>query len=802
MGDQTENVGVVPLGLAGQPTVDTTSPLYVHPSDNLGAMLVLTPFDGIGYRSWRRGVLRSLSVKNKVGFITGECVKPGPTSSQLRQWERCDDMVTSWILNSLTKKIADSVEYVNSSIELWKELDDQYDQINGAKLYQIQKEINDIAQGNLDITTYYTRLKKLWEELCTLNAQGQCTCTCTCGAKDNSHKAEQSRRLIHFLMGLNEVYTVVRGNILMMTPLPSMAQAFLILIQEEKQREFKPNNQHFMESTSLNASSSGASSSRAFKTNYSPATILRGKIMHLVVHLEITIQEGLCNYNSSQDHHQQQPYRSNKGKGKVANVHGQPAVDVSDKGKGLAIQNEDQTVSLTKEEYGQMMHLLRQFQCNDDSDNTHGTTNFTGIVICTSSIDFSKPSCKCYESKVDQWILDSGASNHMTFNKASLTNIKTLPYPMLISLPNGYKVKPPSMKRPQEIGSSRDGLYYLCSKCLKSNRVNSKTNPISSCNCICSSSSSSCLSSSPSLHSVVDLCNKNISLQAAACNESVFLQSALPCSSNETNVDLLWHNRLGPVPFLAVVGDDPGYYCNSVLTHRPSCRPTIPKLHRDKFDPKATPHIFIGYPFATKGYKVLSLATKRLHVSRDVVFPFSLSPNGSSFPAVFKSVSKSAQSADVFIDDVLPSAAPIYDNQRNTSVITSNFGPATIKPPYSHNDVVPKTQPTQPQRRSIRTHKAGTYLLDYVCPTPKAITCSTPLSLSSLFCRHSHIAPDVLALTSQHLVNNVCNDSEPSSFEQAILNLAWQTTMTQEYEALHANHTWDLVPLPEGKKAI
>ncbi|KAH0650929.1 hypothetical protein KY284_030841 [Solanum tuberosum] len=516
MGDQTENVGVVPLGLAGQPTVDTTSPLYVHPSDNPGAMLVPTPFDGIGYRSWRRGVLQSLSVKNKVGFITGECVKPGPTSPQLRQWERCDDMVTSWILNSLTKEIADSVEYINSLVELWKELEDRYDQINGAKLYQIQKEINDIAQGNLDITTYYTRLKKLWEELCTLNAQGQCTCTCTCGAKDNSHKAEQSRRLIHFLMGLNEVYTVVRGNILMMTPLPSMAQAFSILIQEEKQREFKQNNQLFMESTSLNASSSGGSSSRAFKTNYSPSNCpprpnyasgstsgnystkrpmceyckktghTKDKCYKLHRYPNATntpnTSNNYQNYNSSQGHNQQQPYRSNKGKGKVANVHGQPAVDVSDKGKGLAIQNEDQNVSLTKEEYGQMMHLLRQFQCNADSDNTHGAANFAGIVICTSSIDFSKPSCKCYESKDDQWILDSGASNHMTFNKASLTNIKTLPYLILISLPNGYKVKAPSMKRPQEIGSSRDGLYYLCSKCLKSNRVNSKTDPISSCN--------------------------------------------------------------------------------------------------------------------------------------------------------------------------------------------------------------------------------------------------------------------------------------------------------------------------------
>ncbi|XP_075099472.1 uncharacterized protein LOC142176245 [Nicotiana tabacum] len=119
-------------------------------------------------------------------------------------------MVTLWILNSLAKEIADGVEYVNDAVELWKELEDRYDQTNGAKLYQIQKEINDLSQGNMDITAYYTKIKKLWEELSTLSVKSQCSCHCTRGAKENMYKAEQDRRLIQFLMSLNGVYTIVR----------------------------------------------------------------------------------------------------------------------------------------------------------------------------------------------------------------------------------------------------------------------------------------------------------------------------------------------------------------------------------------------------------------------------------------------------------------------------------------------------------------------------------------------------------------------------------------------------------------
>lgn len=56
------------------------------------------------------------------------------------------------------------------------------------------------------------------------------------------HKVEQERRLSQFVMGLNEVYTIIRESIPMMKPLPYMGQAFPLLFQEEKQSKFKPSS--------------------------------------------------------------------------------------------------------------------------------------------------------------------------------------------------------------------------------------------------------------------------------------------------------------------------------------------------------------------------------------------------------------------------------------------------------------------------------------------------------------------------------------------------------------------------------
>lgn len=88
--------------------------------------------------SWRRAVLRALFDKTKTGFINGKIVKSNPTDPTFMQWEKCDDMVTSLILNSFSPDLQDSLQYVNYTNEFWEELEDKYDQTNGCKLSTVE----------------------------------------------------------------------------------------------------------------------------------------------------------------------------------------------------------------------------------------------------------------------------------------------------------------------------------------------------------------------------------------------------------------------------------------------------------------------------------------------------------------------------------------------------------------------------------------------------------------------------------------------------------------------------------------
>jgi hypothetical protein len=44
--------------------------------------------------------------------------------------------------------------------------------------------------------------------------------------------------------------------------------------------------------------------------------------------------------------------------------------------------------------------------------------------------------------------------------------------------------------------------------------------------------------------------------------------------------------------------------------------------------------------------------------------------------------------------------------------------------------------------------------------------------------------------------------SVPTTVHGALADLQWQRAMEEEYDALQANHTWDLVPRPHGANVV
>ncbi|MCO5576616.1 hypothetical protein L7F22_030431 [Adiantum nelumboides] len=51
-------------------------------------------------------------------------------------------------------------------------------------------------------------------------------------------------------------------------------------------------------------------------------------------------------------------------------------------------------------------------------------------------------------------------------------------------------------------------------------------------------------------------------------------------------------------------------------------------------------------------------------------------------------------------------------------------------------------------------------------------------------------------------MEKVVQDVKPTCFEEAAKNFKWQEAINEEMDTLYGNETWQLVPLPKGKKPI
>jgi hypothetical protein len=155
--------------------------LFLPHRDSLGLILVSQPLIGENYNSWSQSMLMALSAKNKLCLINGSMPKPSDSSPDFKAWTRFNDMVLSWIINSISKEISASIIYINSAEAVWKDLKERFSQGNGPRILQLHKSIADISQNFNSVNFYFTQLKSHWDELDNYRLVPQCSCgLCIC----------------------------------------------------------------------------------------------------------------------------------------------------------------------------------------------------------------------------------------------------------------------------------------------------------------------------------------------------------------------------------------------------------------------------------------------------------------------------------------------------------------------------------------------------------------------------------------------------------------------------------------------
>ncbi|VFQ64243.1 unnamed protein product [Cuscuta campestris] len=407
-------------------SIDIQSELYLHPTESPSFLLASEKLNSKNFPQWKRSAEIALSARNKLGFVNGSSKAPESLSPLFAQWNRCNNLVISWILHSVESGIANSVLYCETAREIWDDLAERFGQTNAPKLFQLHKEIITLVQGSDSISEYFTKLKGLWDvylKMMTLQH-------CRCDGAGSYMKLIQDQQLLQFLMELNDSFKTARGNILMMKPLPTLNQAYKLITQEETQRDCS-NSVPMAANSSALASMHHTSSIPSNKPVYGTTPSER-KSKFFCQHCKI--------YGHSLDRcFKVHGYpKNNKGNGlstehnlsqgrKVAgNVFSADDRDMHGHNihSSQASSSVELPMTLINSQYNQLIALLSKDSSHDNDDGI--APGFLSTHLASSA--HLAGNSHCFFSSYDnsQWIIDSGASDHISPHISNFSSYKPI----------------------------------------------------------------------------------------------------------------------------------------------------------------------------------------------------------------------------------------------------------------------------------------------------------------------------------------------------------------------------------------
>lgn len=243
---------------------------------------------------------------------------------------------------------------------------------------------------------------------------------------------------------------------------------------------------------------------------------------------------------------------------------------------------------------------------------------------------------------------------------------------------------------------------------------------------------------------------------------ATYLQNKLPTRIMQMTPYESWHNRKPNVNNLKVFG------CRA-FAH-------IPKQNRNKLQAKAHEYIFIGYPQASKGYRLLENSSGKIIASRDVRF--------------------------ILLEDSRAEGEVI-----NPDEFFQEASSSTLHDTYNTPEEIvylPSDGTYEPLKKSINNdaqlQASGEASVDHQNALDDTID-EVPLAER----KRTQKPPSLKTIAFTYDEQETTDDAEPKTYEEAINGPngeQWKEAIAEEINSLEINNTWDLEPIPRGKRVI
>lgn len=186
--------------------------------------------NGKNYNEWAQTVRLVLDSKGKLGFLTGAVAEPTSGDPRYKQWKSENSLIIAWLVSSMETGIGKPYMFLPSAKDVWEAVKETYSDIqNSSQIFGLKSKLWQAKQGDRSVTAYYNELLTLWQEL-DLCYDDNWRCT-----EDSVLflKRQENDRVFMFLAGLNTDLDEVRGRVLGKIPLPTLRETFAEIRREE-----------------------------------------------------------------------------------------------------------------------------------------------------------------------------------------------------------------------------------------------------------------------------------------------------------------------------------------------------------------------------------------------------------------------------------------------------------------------------------------------------------------------------------------------------------------------------------------
>lgn len=98
-------------------------------------------------------------LKNKFHFVDGTIGILSPDDLNYDAWERCNNLIRSLLVSSISPPIAQTVVFLDRAVDVWNELRERFPKADRIRIADLQNNIFTLRQGTSSVIEYYTALK-------------------------------------------------------------------------------------------------------------------------------------------------------------------------------------------------------------------------------------------------------------------------------------------------------------------------------------------------------------------------------------------------------------------------------------------------------------------------------------------------------------------------------------------------------------------------------------------------------------------------------------------------------------------